>query len=233
MRLLKLILKANGKRGIPQGGVVSPLLANIYLNEIDKMLEKAKEVTRKGKYTYIEYARYADDLVILVDSYKKWDWLMKAVYTRLLEELDELDVQINQDKTRIIDLTQDETFSFLGFDFRRTKTRLGKWGVRYVPKMKARTNLIRKLKEVFIRYKSQPVDRVIQIINPILMGWVNYFRIGHSSRCFGYIKDWEKIRRHLMRARKRHGFGWTRWSKAFIYEILKLYNNYKVQYYNA
>jgi len=71
MRLLKLILKASGKRGVPQGGVISPLLANLYLNEVDKMLEKAKEVTRQGRYTYIEYARFADDLVILVDGYPK------------------------------------------------------------------------------------------------------------------------------------------------------------------
>src|SRR5208282_5193299 len=64
MRLLKLILKASGKRGVPQGGVVSPLLANLYLNEVDKMLEKGKEATRQGKYTPIEYARFADDMVI-------------------------------------------------------------------------------------------------------------------------------------------------------------------------
>ena len=55
----ELILKACGKRGVPQG-VISPLLSNIYLNEIDKMLERAKEVTRRGKYTYIEYARFAE-----------------------------------------------------------------------------------------------------------------------------------------------------------------------------
>jgi len=85
MRLLKLILKASGKRGVPQGGVISPLLANLYLNEVDKMLERAKEVTQKGQYTYIEYARFADDLVILVDSYPRWDWLEKAVCKRLLE----------------------------------------------------------------------------------------------------------------------------------------------------
>lgn len=71
MRLVKLILKASGKRGVPQGGVVSPLLANIYLNEVDKMLERAKRATRRGEYVYIEYARFADDLVILVDGFRK------------------------------------------------------------------------------------------------------------------------------------------------------------------
>ena len=68
MRLLILILKASGKRGVPQGGVISPLLSNIYLNEVDRMLEKAKAVTGKSGFTYIEYARFADDLVILVDG---------------------------------------------------------------------------------------------------------------------------------------------------------------------
>jgi RNA-directed DNA polymerase len=53
----------------PRGGVISPLLSNLYLNEVDRMLERAKEVTRNGKYTYIEYARFADDLVILIDAY--------------------------------------------------------------------------------------------------------------------------------------------------------------------
>jgi len=235
MRLLKLILKACGKRGVPQGGVISPLLSNIYLNEVDKMLEKAKEVTRKGKYTYIEYARFADDLVVLVDGFRKWEWLLKAAFKRLREEFEKLGVQMNRDKTRIVDLTRDETFSFLGFDFRRVKTQRGVWGVKYTPRMKARTALLRKLKELFRRHKSQPTEKVISLINPILRGWVNYFRIGHSSKCFGYIKDWtmKKVRRHLMHARKRRGFVWNRWNREWIYNILGLFNDYKVQYYQA
>ncbi|WP_425383943.1 group II intron maturase-specific domain-containing protein [Wolbachia endosymbiont (group B) of Eupithecia inturbata] len=70
--------------------------------------------------------------------------------------------------------------------------------------MKARTNLLRKLKEIFRRHKSQPIKRVINDINPILRGWVNYFRIGNSGRKFNYVKHWveKKVRRNLMRARK-------------------------------
>jgi len=233
MRLLKLILKANSKRGIAQGGVISPLLANIYLNEVDKMLEKAKEVTKNGKYTNIEYARFADDLVICVNDYNKW--LTAAAYKRLTDELAKIKVKVNKDKTKIVDLTKGDTFSFLGFVYRRVKTAKGKWAVAIVPSIKSRTALLRKLKETFARFVSQPVSRVIYLINPIIRGWVNYFRIGHSSKCFGYLKSWveKKIRRHLQRARKRHGFGWNRWSSAWLYNTLGLYNDYNIRYYHA
>jgi RNA-directed DNA polymerase len=83
LHLLKIMLKASGKRGVPQGGVISPLLSNLYLNEVDRMLERARAVTRNGKYTYIEYARFADDLVVLIDAYKRHDWLIGAVTKRL------------------------------------------------------------------------------------------------------------------------------------------------------
>ena len=88
--LLRLMLKASGKQGVPQGGVISPLLSNFYLNEVDKMLERAKEVTRHERWTAIEYARFADDLVILVDSHPRQQWLRKAVEKRLREELAKL-----------------------------------------------------------------------------------------------------------------------------------------------
>src|SRR6266446_2428891 len=73
LHLLKLMLKASGKRGVPQGGVLSPLLANIYLTEADAMLERATTVTQEGAYTRVDYARYADDLVILVDWHRRHD----------------------------------------------------------------------------------------------------------------------------------------------------------------
>jgi hypothetical protein len=89
-----------------------------YLTEVDRMLERAKEVTRYGKYTGIEYARFADDLVILVDAHPRHDWLMTAVEKRLREELAALQVEVNEEKSRIVDLGRGESFGFLGFDFR-------------------------------------------------------------------------------------------------------------------
>jgi RNA-directed DNA polymerase len=85
MHLLKIMLKASGKKGVPQGGVISPLLSNLDLNEVDKMLEQAREGTRYGKYTYVEYARFADDLVILINAHPRHDWLIGAVTKRLRE----------------------------------------------------------------------------------------------------------------------------------------------------
>jgi hypothetical protein len=83
MHLLKVMLKASGKKGVPQGGVISPVLSNLYLNEVDKMLERAREVTRNGRYTYIEYARFADDLVILPTSdMTGWSGLWKSGFGR-------------------------------------------------------------------------------------------------------------------------------------------------------
>jgi RNA-directed DNA polymerase len=102
MWLLKLILKAYSKKGIPQG-VISPLLADIYLNEVDKMLEKAKEVTRQKNFINIEYTRFAIDIVILVnDNYKG---LTKAAFRRLVAELTKIKVNVNKDsrpKARIL-----------------------------------------------------------------------------------------------------------------------------------
>ncbi len=233
LRLLKMILKASGKKGVPQGGVISPLLSNHYLNEVDRMLERAKEVTRRDKYTYVEYARYADDLVILVDAYRQHDWLLKAVEKRLREELAQLGVEVNEEKSRVVDLAKGEGFGFLGFEFRRIRSLGGVWRARYSPKLTKRTALLRKLKEIFRRFQSEPVGRVIQLINPILRGWVNYFAVGHSSRCFSFVRDWveKKVRRHLMRARQRRGFGWGRWSRRWLHEGLGLFDGYRVRRY--
>src|SRR5215469_4877810 len=232
MRLLKLMLTASGKQGVPQGGVISPLLSNIYLTEVDRMLERAKETTRNGKYTYVEYARFADDLVVLIDAHPRNAWLLGAVNKRLREEFAKLQVEINEEKSHIVELDRGDSFGFLGFDFRRLRS-VGRqvWRAHYTPKLKKRTALLRKLKDVIRRFQSQPVDRVVQLINPILRGWVNYFAIGNSGDCFAFIRDWveKKLRRHLGRSRNLSGFGWKRWSRHWLYGDLKLFNGYRVR----
>src|SRR5271170_4344802 len=185
MHLLKMILKATGKKGVPQGGVISPLLSNLYLNEVDRMLEK-------------------------------------AVDRRLREEFAKLRVAINEDKSRMVDL---------GFQYRRILSLRRKWRPHYAPTPKKRTALFEKLREIFRQHVSWPVKNVIAKINPILRGWVNYFRVGHSSSCFAMVKQWveKKVRQHLMRARGRKGFGWKRWSSKWLYDRLGLFNDYQLR----
>jgi len=168
--------------------------------------------------------------VILIDSHPRHDWLVKAGERRLREELAKLRVEINEDKSRKVDLAKGGSFSFLGFEYRRIRSRTRVWRPYYAPKLKKRTALFAKLREIFRQNVSQPVGKVIERINPVLRGWVNYFRIGDSNRCFSMVKRWveKKIRRQLMRARGRKGMGWKRWSREWIYGTLGLFNDYRV-----
>ena len=222
MHLLKLICKKAGKKGIPQGGVLSPLLANIYLNEIDIMLEKAGRVTGK-----VSYARYADDLVVLVYP---GEWVDK-VNRRLLEEFEKIEVQLNEEKSKIVNMEKG-SFQFLGFEFRMVKAKNGKRRPDYKPNKKARKALLEKLKYQFHIYRSNSLERLVEAINPILRGWVNYFRIGNSKKVFSFIRDWvnRKLRRHMMRKKQKKGFGWKRWSKEELLKITGIYNDYRLRY---
>ena len=158
--LLRLLLKASGKQGVPQGGVISPLLSNVYLNEVDRMLERAKEVTRQERWVGVEYARFADDLVILIDSHPRRRRLRQAVEKRLREELAKLEVEVNEEKSHRVDLERGESFGFLGFKFRRIRSRRGRWMPLYVPKGKKRTALLRKLKAIFRSFPISAGERV-------------------------------------------------------------------------
>ena len=231
MRLLKQILKASGKMGVPQGGVISPLLSNLYLTSVDRMLEKAKRVLMHGKVrSHVEYVRYADDLVILAEPCRCHGFkLFKALPRRLREEFDKLGVTVNEEKSREVDLARGEGFGFLGFEFRRVRSLQGKWRPDRSPKLKKRTELFGKLKGIFSTHRSQPVSRVIDEINPILAGWVQYFRHGNSSSCFSHIRDWvaHKVRRHWRRQRNRRGSGWKEWTDRRIHAMFGLFDAYR------
>ena len=170
--------------------------------------------------------------MILVDSHPRQQWLRQAVEKRLREELAKLQVEVNEEKSRKVDLEPGESFGFLGFEFRRVRNRRGRGMPLLLPKGKKRKALLGKLKEIFRSSRSQPVGGVIEKINPILRGWVQSFAIGHASRCFSYIRDWveKKIRRHLARACQRRGFGWKRWGREWLYKTIGLFSEYRVSY---
>jgi RNA-directed DNA polymerase len=92
-----------------------------------------------------------------------------------------MQVEVNEEKSRRVDLTQGESFGFLGFEFRRIRTRRGRWMPLRTPRGKKRTALLQKVKQVVRGHRSRPIAEVIARINPILRGWVHYFAVGHSA----------------------------------------------------
>ena len=108
------------------------------------------------------------------------------------EELELLQVAVNEDKSRTVDLAKGDSFGFLGFEFRRVRSLRGVWRPQYSPQMKTRSALLRKLKKIFRRYRSQPVGRVVENINPILRGWVNYFAIIRAGVLVVFAAGWRR-----------------------------------------
>jgi RNA-directed DNA polymerase len=161
--------------------------------------------------------------VLVVDAYPQHAWLLQAVEQRLREALATRQVASNEEKSRRVALAQGEQFSCLGFAFRRGRSRQGVWRAWYPPR------LVRKLQERCRRHPSHPIDRVIDLLNPILRGWGRYCAVGDASRCFSCRKDGgeKKVRRHLMRARKRRGCGWKRGSKQWLSQRLGVFNHYR------
>jgi RNA-directed DNA polymerase len=221
---------ASGKKGVAPGGGRSPLRSHRYLTAVDRRLERAQEVTRRGSSPSLAEARFADALVLWGAASPQHAGLRKAVDKRLREALAALQVAIHEEKSRRVDLAQGEHCRFVGFDVRRVWSRRGVWRAWYPPMRKKRTALVRKLKEIVHRPQSQPLERVSSVMNPMLRGWVPYVAVGDASRGLGLSKDGvaKKVRRHRRRARKRRGGGWKRGSRQWRYQRLGLCNTSRV-----
>lgn len=235
-RMLKLIkrwlvcaVEENGclrksRQGTPQGGVISPLLANIYLHALDATWEKRGYTNRTGPN--VQLVRYADDLVLLTNGNAHW------AMDRLREILGKLDLELNEEKSRVVDAEKD-SFDFLGFTFRRIWHRSGKKRMTYFyPSTKSQRRLREKLRHILNPLAPvQLADRILRT-NQVLRGWVNYFRVGNSYRVFHDVKHYAeiKVRRALQRKAKRYGCGWNRYPRESLYRTLGLYDDYQVRW---
>jgi group II intron reverse transcriptase/maturase len=159
--------------GTPQGGNLSPLLANIYLNEFDKELES------RG----LRFTRYADDCVIYVKSEAAANRVMKSV-TRWLEE--KLRVQVNVTKTKVC---RPNDTKYLGFSFYK---RNDKWKPK--PHLKSVQKFKAKLHGYSKRSWSVSMDYRISKLNPVIRGWINYFRICDMKSLMRDMDGWLRVR---------------------------------------
>ena len=175
----------------------------------------------------------ATHLVVLVHYHDVNKWVVQAATRTIEDELRKIEIEVNTDKSKMVDLGKGESFDFLGFRLRQVMSHNGRWRPDMRPTMKSRKKLTEEISAACKRSKSQHVGKLVAEINPVVRGWVNYFRIGNSGRCFGYVREWveKKVRRHMMRARQKKGFGWNRWSSDWIHGQLGLFNDYVVRYY--
>jgi RNA-directed DNA polymerase len=188
--------------GTPQGGVISPLLANIYLHAFDE------QVQARGLGLLV---RYADDFVIMCRTPGQ----AEAALAGAREVLGSLGLELHPDKTRIVDLREGrEGFDFLGCHFRaRMSGRLWeqKRIIRYYlhrwPSQRAMKGLREKVRDrTGANRKGWPIEWVIDQINPILRGWGNYFRTGNAATKFREVDDYVvwRLRRLLIKKRGRN-----------------------------
>jgi RNA-directed DNA polymerase len=184
--------KAN-RRGTPQGGVISPLLANLYLDRLDKEVNGRKELRA-------QMVRYADDFVILSRPGQG-----QALLGRVKRWLEARGLKLNEEKTRLVDIRK-EGIKFLGFSISWRKHRTTGWGYAHVePHSKSQQKLRDTVKELLNHWTlTRGEEETIRSLNRKLKGWKGYFQHGNPSHVMGKLEFYiqNKLRRWLW---KRHG----------------------------
>jgi group II intron reverse transcriptase/maturase len=186
--------------GSPQGGVISPLLANIYLHVLDMYWEE--RYASLGKLV-----RYADDNVVICRTKRQAEQALekiKWIMTRIK-------LTLHPTKTRIVDMGR-EGFDFLGFHFHKMKSKRTRKLVPYIwPGQKAMKSVREKIHEITTRKRlSNPPEEVVKYLNLVIRGWRNYFRIGNSTKKFQDLDRYVRMRlRQLARTRKGAKGRWS------------------------
>lgn len=193
--------------GTPQGGIASPLLANIALTALDEyFLAKddhgtpwQREKHRKQGGAFYRIVRYADDFVILVKGSKQQ---AEALHDEVSQVLAGLGLRLSAEKSRVCHLS--EGFDFLGFHIQRRRRKgTNTWTVYTYPSKKALLSVMSKVRALTNKIKQASLETLLQQLNPILRGWCAYFRHGVSKATFGYLDmfAWRRVTAWL---RKRH-----------------------------
>jgi RNA-directed DNA polymerase len=203
-------------RGTPQGGIVSPLLSNLYFRRFLLAWQKfgfADELKA-------EVVNYADDLVILCPK-GRGQRAMEAM--RLL--IDRLGLTVNEKKTRLVKLPE-EHFDFLGYTLGRFYGKDGRpyWGTR--PSKKAVRRLKQSIHEATSsRWYTKSIESRIEELNPTIRGWAGYFNQGPVCKIYQDIQNYteRRLRIWLVRRQGKRGTGYRQYSNEYLYETLGLY----------
>ena len=230
LRLIKMWLEApvveereDGKKeykgndkGTPQGGVISPLLANIYLNVLDTLWKVKKVQERLGA----RLVRYADDVVILCDG------TSERILKGLKVVLSDLGLILNEAKTRVVD-TRRESFDFLGFRIvMRNGRKSGRLFPFTEPSKKAMKHIRSEIRQLTTeRYSATPTEAVIRRVNEVVRGWVGYFYYGNCTSAMSALRYYlgYRMRIYIRRKHHHHSLGYKAFPDKYYYEALGLY----------
>jgi RNA-directed DNA polymerase len=196
--------------GVPQGSPISPLYSNIYLNLLDHLWHKRGYPAKLGATLH----RYADDALLVCRSSPQ---PALAAFEAIAKRME---LTLNRDKTHVTRLTTG--FDFVGFQFvKRKSPSSGKNTIYIFPAKSAQQTIRNRLKYLTSRRAPIRPKEFVEMVNPVLTGWANYFRHTNASQAFRRLQRFVNIRfrRYLTQRSKGRGFGWQRFPNRKLYAM--------------
>jgi len=205
------------RKGTPQGGIISPTLANMTLDGLEQLI---KDVTPRR--TRVNFRRYADDFIVTAKSKKLLEEVIKPA---IIEFLKERGLELSPEKTIITHIKKDG-FTFLGQTFLKTGNKL-----RITPAKDGVEDLIKKVGTIIRQHQNKPMEALVKAINPVLRGWANYHRHVVSSKAFYrvdtyvYWQLWRMLRRRHSNKSKTWLFKkyWTATGRNHVFSFFSKY----------
>lgn len=205
------------ERGVLQGSPISPLYSNIYLNVIDQAWHREGYPEKLGATLH----RYCDDAILVCRCRRRDARIVLETFEAMAKEME---LTINREKTRVTKIT--DGFNFIGFHFVKQKSPIsGKNTIYIFPSKRAQQSIRNRLKHLTSRRAPIKPKEFTDMVKPVVLGWVNYFRHTNASRAFQGIQRFINIRfrRYLTYKRKGRGFGWKKYPNSKLYAMGMIY----------